>query len=178
MKQILLIAACVTLWIFAGCEPGLPSFPDRDIEGMRPIYADSADFLITKNEARTPQKAGKIYVYGNVLLINEVNEGIHVVDNSDISNPQNLFFIQIPGNTDIAVKDGLIYANNHTDMVVLEISENTFQEVGRVQNLFFEEEENRYPRQHDIYFECIDESKGRVIGWKKEIISSPQCYKN
>ena len=37
---------------------------------------------------------------------------VHMYDNSDPSNPVNIGYIAIPGNVDIAIKDGHMYADN------------------------------------------------------------------
>ena len=65
---------------------------------------------------------GKIYFYNDLLLINEAYEGIHFIDNSDPSNPVFLQFIEIMGNTDFAIKDGKLYANNQVDLITFDIS--------------------------------------------------------
>lgn len=70
---------------------------------------------------RTLKRSGKIYTYGSYLFINEYKEGIHIYDNSQPENPQNIGFIKIPGNVDIAVKDNLLYADNYIDLVTIDI---------------------------------------------------------
>jgi len=171
------LCGLIPLIFLISCDPFVPTFPNGVVEGMRPVYVDSVSFAITRQESRAVVNPGKIYVYGNALLINEVDEGIHVIDNSDKTNPKNLFFINIPGNTDMAVKDGLIYANNHTDMVVIKVSETDFETVNRIENLFFEPLQTERPDQHDVYFECVDQSKGKVIGWEVAMIKAPECYR-
>lgn len=64
---------------------------------------------------------GKIYVYGDYLLINELKEGIHIYNNSDPKNPFEINFIKIPGNVDLAVRDGILYADNYIDLVAIDI---------------------------------------------------------
>jgi len=69
-------------------------------------------------------KAAKIYNYknGEVLLINERNKGIHIVDNRLKGKvKKGDHFINIPGNVDMAVKDGYLYADSFSDLVVLDI---------------------------------------------------------
>ncbi|MEQ9302665.1 MAG: hypothetical protein RJQ14_02015 [Marinoscillum sp.] len=76
------------------CEPFVPDFPNDAIEAYEPIYATDEDFQITKESGRSIGRAGKIYSYGSVLLINEVNKGIHVIDNADPTNPR--IFTSLP----------------------------------------------------------------------------------
>ncbi|MCB0522019.1 MAG: hypothetical protein H6577_04085 [Lewinellaceae bacterium] len=88
-------------------------------------------------EAPRPLKApGQIYYYNNHMFVVEKHEGIHVIDNSDPSNPQNTAFIKIPGNQDIAIKDGLLYANTYIDLLVIDLTGDQFPVVGRAENVF------------------------------------------
>ncbi|MEP7195321.1 MAG: hypothetical protein ABI851_02305 [Saprospiraceae bacterium] len=73
-------------------------------------------------EARTLRSTGKIYVYGDYLLINEPKEGIHIIDNSNPKNPIFKLFIAIPGNIDLAVTNNILYADNYTDLLAIDIS--------------------------------------------------------
>ena len=73
--------------------------------------------------AQPLKSVGKIYTYGNLLLINEVGKGVHVYDNQDPSAPVNLKFIAIPGNVDVALKDGYLYADLNFGIVTLDISD-------------------------------------------------------
>jgi hypothetical protein len=69
-------------------------------------------------------KAAKIYNYkdGEILLINEKNKGIHVVNNHIKGKvTKSDTFINIPGNIDMAVKDGYLYADSFMDLLVFDI---------------------------------------------------------
>jgi hypothetical protein len=73
-----------------------------------------------------PMKAtGKLYLYGKYIFLNEIDKGIHIIDNSDPKSPRNISFINIPGNVDLAVKNGYLYADSYADLVVLDISDPT-----------------------------------------------------
>lgn len=65
---------------------------------------------------------GKIGLYNDTLLISEGTSGIHVVDNSDRKDPKAIGFIEIPGNNDMAVKDGVIYANAYYNLLVIDVT--------------------------------------------------------
>jgi len=65
---------------------------------------------------------GKIYAYNQYLFINELGKGIHIFDNQDFGNPINLGFLKIPGNYDLAIKDGVLYADNSSDILSFDIS--------------------------------------------------------
>ena len=107
---------------------------------------------------------GKIYLYKQFLLISQPNQGIHVVDNEDPENPQNIGFIVIPGNVDMAVKDDILFADSFIDLVMVDIRDmENVQEVNRRQNVF-----PYNPRQalgeNQWILEEVDRSKGVVIG--------------
>ena len=53
-------------------------------------------------------KPGKIYYWNNYLFVNEYSKGIHVIDNTNPSNPVFKTFINIPGNVDMSIKDGIL----------------------------------------------------------------------
>jgi hypothetical protein len=65
------------------------------------------------------QQPGKIYVKDDMLLINEMGKGIHVVYNENPAAPKKVAFVKIPGNIDVAVKGDIIYADNYMDLVTL-----------------------------------------------------------
>jgi hypothetical protein len=176
-RYFCLILGALSIIMVISCQPFVPEFPQGNIEGMRPVYSDSTTFVIEKENARAISLAGKIYYYQDYLMINEVGEGIHVIDNSDKSNPEKLFFIRIPGNTDVSIGNARLYVNNHADLVTLKIENGEVIVIDRMESLFLEEEQLKYPPGRDIYFECIDTSQGRVIGWTPDILTAPDCYK-
>ena len=66
---------------------------------------------------------GKIFLYGAYIFLNELNKGVHIIDNSNPAAPINKYFISIPGNIDIAVKGSTLYADMFTDMLAIDISD-------------------------------------------------------
>ena len=90
-----------------------------------PVYKSlSAVRADMKGEApREIQYPGKIFTIGNYLFINEVERGIHVIDNSNPAAPKNISFINIPGNVDMSVQNNTLYADSYSDLVTLDISD-------------------------------------------------------
>ncbi len=74
-------------------------------------------------EARDLENPGKIYYFQDYIFVNEFQEGVHIIDNSNPSNPVNISFIGIPGNVDIAAKGSVLYADNYIDLLTLDISD-------------------------------------------------------
>ncbi|HEX4375245.1 MAG TPA: hypothetical protein VHZ50_18210 [Puia sp.] len=68
------------------------------------------------------QNTGKIYVKDNLILINEMDKGIHVIDNSNPSQPKNIAFLNIPGNRDMAMQGNILYADMYCDLLAIDIS--------------------------------------------------------
>src|SRR5215217_1295943 len=72
----------------------------------QPIYKPIEEVRanVKSNAAQPVERPGKLFIRGNYIFLNEIDKGIHVIDNSDPSQPKNISFINIPGNMDIAVK--------------------------------------------------------------------------
>ncbi len=86
---------------------------------------------------RDLKNPGKIYLLGQYLFINELKEGIHVIDNSDPANPTKIAFWSIPGNVDIAIRGQYLYADQYIDMLTIDISDmQNPQVVCRSENAF------------------------------------------
>jgi hypothetical protein len=75
--------------------------------------------------AQPLKNIGKLNVFGNYIFLNEINEGIHVIDNTNPAAPKNIAFIHIPNNLDLAVKGSYLYADSYSDVVVFDISQPT-----------------------------------------------------
>ena len=90
-----------------------------------PVYKTTAEVRanIKSNPAKDIQEPGKIVVLGNYIFLNEIDKGIHIIDNSNPSSPKNIAFIDIPGNEDLAVKGNTLYADLYTDLVTLDVSD-------------------------------------------------------
>ena len=99
----------VTLFLMAmvtGCGVEYRDDP-RCAKSNYMTYEEIRD-SVSVEESREIKDAGKIYVYGDTLLVNEKQKGVHIIDNSDKKNPINRAFVNILGSSDITVKDGYI----------------------------------------------------------------------
>ncbi|MEY3367720.1 MAG: hypothetical protein RI973_875 [Bacteroidota bacterium] len=104
---------------------------------VEPVYKTIEEIRAGQVTVEAPRELvnpGKIYYYDNKIFINESREGVHVIDNSNPSNPVNVQFISIPGNEDIAIKNGLLYANSYIDLWTVDLE--NYQLVGRTENVF------------------------------------------
>ena len=82
-------------------------------------------------------ESGKIYVYNNLILVNDKNKGIHIIDNSNPENPQKIACIKIKANNDMEIKGDYLYADSLMDLVVFDISDiNNIRETTRLKDVF------------------------------------------
>ena len=152
------------------------SLRDSVVQGYRPVYGAPDGSEIKFIASRTVKNPGKIYVYGQYLLINEINQGIHVYNNFDPENPTSLGFIQLVGNSDMAVKNDILYADHMGNIVSLNIQD--FEKITQQASLPLQNWNYGVPPPAGFYFECVDSEKGVVVNWKKIEIKNPSCYAN
>lgn len=161
--------------LFSACDPeGPPERVTGEVPGYRPLYQSGISLDLSFEEARPLKKPGKIYVYGQWLLINELHEGIHFIDNSRPEQPQNRYFLQALGNVDIAVRDGILYIDHIGDLVALDmLRAPEIREISRIKGTWSTE----LPPEQGVWFECVDPDKGTVIGWVLTTLTNPECYR-
>ena len=182
MRPILNLLIILPFFL-ASCDPIRFYHTPPQVEGYTPVYsADMATLKQIKGEAaRTTVNGGKIYTTGNLLFQVEIDSGIHVINYANPSNPQKLGFIKSFLCKEVAVKNGFIYSNNFSDLVVIDINNlNSIREVSRTAGVF-PDLALQYPPKSSAsgitYFECPDPSKGIIIGWKKQTLNHPKCWR-
>lgn len=80
---------------------------------------------------------GKVFVLGNYIFLNEIDKGVHIIDNKNPSAPVNKYFVAIPGNLDLAVKGNTLYADSYRDLLTLDISDPDNVQVKKtIENIF------------------------------------------
>ncbi|HLG38573.1 MAG TPA: hypothetical protein VI461_02855 [Chitinophagaceae bacterium] len=136
-----------------------------------PVYRTKAEVRanIKSNAPKEVENTGKLYIYGNYIFLNEVDKGIHVINNSNPSQPQNIAFIDLPGNMDIAVKGNILYADMYTDLVALDITNPSNVSVKKaIENIF----------PHRYWGNGISTENGKIIvDWvQKEKTVTENCY--
>ena len=174
MKKLLL---ALPLLLLFGC-PVIDEGPPDEIEGLRPIYiSDDSWKEIQSAPARAIKKLGKIYYKDGLIYVAETNEGIHVIDNTDPTNPVFIKFIEIIGCHDVAIKGNVLYADNVSDLVALDISNlDDIQVLSRTKDLY-KNTQLSYPPTYEGYFECVDPALGTIIGWEAATLYSPECFR-
>jgi|GEM_PF-2338926 len=147
-------------------------FPDImrgrvDINVLDPVYMTYEDlrqsFAVEK--PRPVKVAGKILVVGPLLLINEPNSGVHIFNNADPTKPEPKYFLNIPGNVDLAAKNGILYADSFIDLVAIRLDGEKPELVHRVEDTF-PWTPYQAIKSHDVKFdpERLDKKLGVIIG--------------
>ena len=171
MKKLLLY--CIVLSaIMSSC---LSEEEDIIVTGLKPIYS-AGDWKAIETLSPQPlQNLGKFYYKDQMIFVSEYRQGIHIIDNTNPENPENIKFISIPGALDIAIKGNILYADNFTDLVALDISDlENIEVVKRVENLY-PEHDGYYPQNYEGYFECADPEQGVIVGWEEAELTNPKC---
>lgn len=111
-------------------------------------------------------ESGKIYAYENYIFVNDKYKGVHVIDNSNPSNPQKVSFIKIAGNVDISVKGDYLYADSITDLMVFDISDiGNIQIVNRLEDVL--RDNVVWPAEADFFeYGDWDYENDILIGWE------------
>jgi hypothetical protein len=152
--------------------------PGGTMTGMKPVYIPKTQaFDIASESPRTLDDPGKIYMYGNYVFIVEKSLGVHIIDNSDKTNPVKLSFISVPGINDVAVKGQVMYVDNVTDLVALDISDINEVSVSKRIKDVYPIDQMFYPLNYQGRFECVDTSLGYVVGWVETELDNPKCYR-
>jgi len=117
----LLTSTIALLFVFNSCVKDKCT---RRYVYWEPVYRtkDEVRVNIKNNSSREIERPGKIYIRGNYIFLNEIDRGIHIIDNTNKSAPRNVAFIDIPGNLDMAVKGNILYADLYTDLVAIDIT--------------------------------------------------------
>ncbi|NVK34749.1 MAG: hypothetical protein HWE23_09735 [Rhodobacteraceae bacterium] len=162
-----------------GCYEPPVDFPEGEVEGYEPIYSSEFDETVSVGESIEIVNPGQIYVKGELLLINEIGEGIHIIDNTDQTNPINRGFIRIQGSENMSSKDGVLYVNQYSSVLAIDVNDiQNIRVISKHSTLLRDDEsEGNVPPATGYYFICPDPSKGEVIGWRLTTIKGPKCYR-
>jgi len=115
------IAIVFIIVSFTGC---LKDTCKENYQIFIPVYKTLTEVRadMKSGKAREIENPGKIFTIGHYIFVNEINRGVHVIDNADPSHPKKISFINIPGNEDLAVQNNTLYADSYSDLVALDIT--------------------------------------------------------
>lgn len=165
MKRLLLLPIILMLFFGIACSED----PESHLVTVAvPVTQSIVEFRasVKIQEPRIIKESGKIYAWKDFIFINDKNEGVHIIDNTDPYNPTNIKFLNIPRNMDIAIKDDRLYADNGMDLVVFDLSDiNNIREVSRVQDVFPTYYENAPAGVSYVDFENFNSNEEVIIGY-------------
>lgn len=168
MKKIYFLFSLAIL-ISTGCADRVSETVTYKVN--EPVFLSSEIFRNSVKITTEPHKittVGKICFYNNYLYISEPEKGIHIIDNRNPSNPQIVGFIELLGNADLAIRNGLLYADSYIDLVWFDVSNPAQPELkGRLDSIFPTALPTP-PNQYGIdYAMCYSgTNKGVIVGWK------------
>ena len=157
-KVLLSLVAIIIAILISGCDSTRTMSYKTKV--YTPVYQSIEEFRnsVKTSSPRDISNPGKIYIYDKYLFICEKGEGIHIIDNGNTSAPTPVSFIEIPGNGDIAVRNGILYADSYIDLVAIDIKDPLNpQIVKRVKDIF--------PNPLDLDGTYVDPEKGILIRW-------------
>lgn len=167
MKIKVIITSLLLCFIFISCNKDDDINDDYQLVKIATAELMSIDAFRSSVEISTPTniiESGKIYVYGNLILVNDISRGIHVIDNSIPGNPKKVAFIKIKSNNDMEVKGDFLYADSLMDLVVFDISNiNNIKEVERLEDVF--PSYPIWPTDVDIFENGEPSVNSLLIGW-------------
>jgi hypothetical protein len=158
------LLATIAIW---GCNRN----DEYTFEVYKPVYKsfDSFRDSFKSGPAKEIQQPGKIYFKDNFIFVNEVNKGIHVINNADPANPIRVAFYEIEGNVDMAIRGNILFADSYIDLVSIDFSDiNNPFELSRLENAF---PEVLPPFDRGLPIYELDRTKGVVVGWKVETVT-------
>lgn len=182
MKKLSFLLLMTGLFVLPGCKDYVNDYITYTVN--EPVFMPVSEFRSAVDVIPQPQpieKQGKIVFYDGYLYISQPEKGIHVIDNRNPSNPSNIAFIELIGNADMHVRNGVLYADSYIDLVWFDISDPSKPVYkGRKEEVFpeaFPPTENGYSID---YAKSMDRSNGIVVGWKtverKELVQTSKSY--
>ena len=179
MKHSIIFLLLAVLASLSGCVESMDDAAPPLQAYYKPIYANKQDlYRIKVHAARPLNNPGRIYLKDKFLIINERFQGFHVIDNTDPAEPKPLLFLEVPGAVNMAMQGQYLYADNITDLLTIDMGNlQQIKEVNRKKDTF--KGNQNYPPFRDVGFECVDASRGVVVGWEEAPMPStrPECWR-
>lgn len=168
MKKILFLLSIV--FAFMSCENTVTETVTYKVN--EPVFMSRADFYKTVKVSKVAHSLtgyGKMAYYNGFLYISEEDKGIHILDNTDPSNPKLVGYIDLKGNADLAIRNNLLYADSYADLLWFDISDPTTPVLkGNLAKVFPEVLPPLVDDMVGIAYEmCFDQSKSDsvIVGW-------------
>jgi hypothetical protein len=137
MKTKSILIGLLTFFALGSCDNTNSEYMTVNVATPKFMTLEALRSSVEITEPTPIIESGKIYVYKDLVLVNDVDRGIHVIDNSNPENPKKVAFITIKANKDMEIKGDYLYVDSLMDLVVFNISEiNNIKEVTRLKDVF------------------------------------------
>lgn len=179
MKQFTIqLFGLLCIMLLCACDDEIRELPDES-QCMRPVYSQNDDWKeVAVEETRQAMRLGEEIINANVAYREDRQFGIHVTDVSDPLLPRPMAFIKVPGLHTFDIRGDSLFAGNFVDAVVFDVSDaQNITLLGRVANTYSNDGLAQIPLDYSGFLECPDESNGEIIGWYRDEIDNPQCWK-
>lgn len=123
MKKLIIPFVLMAVVILNGCKDKCYSIEQQLVVVKDYMSAEKVLNSFQVQDAKTLVKPGNIYAYKNLLLVCEQEKGIHIMNNANPSNPISLKYINLLGNENIAIKEDILYADNGSNLLSIDISD-------------------------------------------------------
>jgi len=167
MKKFMLLVG-LSIIALTGCENKVTEMVTYKINV--PVFMATETFRNSVKVTAEPHaitSIGKMCFFNNYLYISEPEKGIHIINNTDPANPQQTGFIELLGNADLAIRNGMLYADSYIDLIWFDVSNPALPLLkGRLDSIF----PNAFPmtqNQYGIDYQTIyaGSNKGIITGW-------------
>ena len=158
--------------IFTGCNDSVTETVTYKIN--EPVFMSEKSFRESVVVSPNPQPIsnyGKMCFYEGYIFIAESEKGIHIINNTNPSQPKNVGFIELLGNADLAIRNDKLYADALIDLVWFDISNPEKPKLeGRLENVFAKymplpPVDNEYGIDYNQCYDIVG-SKGVIVGWE------------
>jgi len=177
MKQLTILAIC----FLSSCIPE-PQPTELNTRGKQAIYLQKSELgEVSSSEPLPFSNLGKIVSSDDYIYINEKHEGIHVIDNTNPSNPFSVHFWTINGNIDFTIDGQFLYADDGFNLLTIDISDpGDIQVLSKIEDIYIgldglPTNSSLFPPDYFGLFECVDPAKGIVIDWQFADLINPKC---
>lgn len=124
MYKLLIFFLCVLIVLGACTYDDNTTNINSLNSAYEPVLADRSILdNIYFTEAKSIVNPGKIYLYDKYILINEIDKGFHIIDNSNSKNPINVGFLSVLACRDVAIRDQILYCDNSNDLISIDLND-------------------------------------------------------
>jgi hypothetical protein len=151
---------------------------NRTVIGMKPEYAQFNEAYYFSTEPRFIEELGNLVLFRQYILVAEEFQGIHVIDNSDPTNPLPVAFWHLPGVSSFAISGDILFLPLGRKLMAIDISDiNMISILSVTDNIFNSFTGNDFPSNYSGSFQCAQIDSGAVVRWVEAELFSPDCWR-